>query len=105
MSADELLVADVGAEVDHYAADITRTIALGKPSARQLAVHSAVLEVQEYAFGQLKPGVLLRDYEQKIEHFMGEKLRELNLIKTIEHDAIRQYYPHATSHFLGLNVH
>ena len=105
LSADELLVADVGAEVDHYAADITRTIALGKPSARQLAVHSAVLEVQEYAFGQLKPGVLLRDYEQKIEHFMGEKLRELNLIKTIEHDAIRKYYPHATSHFLGLNVH
>ena len=36
---------------------------------------------------------------------MGEKLRELNLIKTIEHDAIRKYYPHATSHFLGLNVH
>ena len=105
LSSDELLVADVGAEVEHYAADITRTIALGKPSTRQLAVHNAVKEVQDYAFGLLKPGVLLRDYEQKIEHYMGEKLRELNLIKTIEHDAIRKYYPHATSHFLGLNVH
>jgi Xaa-Pro aminopeptidase len=36
---------------------------------------------------------------------MGEKLRELGLIKTIDHDTVRTYYPHATSHFLGLNVH
>jgi len=105
LAADELLVADVGAELEHYAADITRTFALGVPSARQLAVHAAVTEVQDYAFSLLKPGVLLREYEQLIEHFMGEKLREIGLIKTIEHDAIRKYYPHATSHFLGLNVH
>ena len=31
-SADELVVLDVGAEVEHYAADITRTVSLGKPS-------------------------------------------------------------------------
>ncbi len=36
---------------------------------------------------------------------MGEKLRELGLIKTIEHDSVRHYFPHATSHFLGLDVH
>ncbi|MGH7240768.1 MAG: M24 family metallopeptidase, partial [Candidatus Saccharimonadales bacterium] len=34
-----------------------------------------------------------------------EKLRELGLIKTIEHDEVRKFYPHATSHFMGLNVH
>lgn len=105
VAADELVVADVGAEVDHYAADITRTIALGKPSQRQKAIHSAVLEVEDFAFDLLKPGVLLKDYEQRVEHFMGEKLLELNLIKTISHDNIRKYFPHATSHFLGLNVH
>jgi len=105
VASDELVVADVGAQVEHYAADITRTRALGKPSRRQLAVHAAVLEVQEYAFGLLRPGVLLKDYEQSVEHFMGEKLRELGLIKTISHDAIRRYFPHATSHFLGINVH
>ena len=53
----------------------------------------------------LKPGVLLHDYEQEVEHYMGEKLRALGLIKTISHEAVRVYYPHATSHFLGLNVH
>jgi Xaa-Pro aminopeptidase len=105
LAADELIVIDIGAEVEHYAADISRTIGLGTVSRRQRAVHEAVQEVQRQAFDLLKPGVMMRDYEQQIEQLMGEKLRELGLIKTIAHDAVRHYYPHATSHFLGLNVH
>lgn len=105
LAGDELVVVDVGAEVEHYAADITRTVAVGKPSNRQQAVHNAVIEVQNFAFSLLKPGVLLKDYEQKVEVFTGEKLRELGLIKTINHHNVRQFFPHATSHFLGLNVH
>lgn len=105
LSADELIVVDIGAEVEHYSADITRTLALGQPSRRQQTVHAAVLDVQNFAFDQLKPGTIMKDYEQKIEHYMGEKLRELGLIKSISHEAVREFYPHATSHFLGLNVH
>jgi Xaa-Pro aminopeptidase len=105
LSADELVVVDAGAEVEHYAADITRTVSLGTPSRRQQAVHAAVLDVQRFALSLLKPGASLKDYEQQIEQYMGEKLRELGLIKTITHDAVRKFYPHATSHFLGLNVH
>ncbi|MEK7594484.1 MAG: aminopeptidase P family protein [Patescibacteria group bacterium] len=105
LAADELVLLDVGAEVEHYSADITRTVALGTPSRRQQAVFDAVLDVQNFALDLLRVGVLLRDYEQQVEHYMGEKLRELGLIKTISHDNIREFYPHATSHFLGLNVH
>lgn len=105
LATDELIVIDVGADVEHYAADLTRTISLKSPSRRQQAVHAAVLDVQQFAFGLLKPGVLIKDYEQQIEQYMGEKLRELGLIKTISHEAVRRYYPHSTSHFLGLNVH
>ncbi|HSX36774.1 MAG TPA: Xaa-Pro aminopeptidase [Patescibacteria group bacterium] len=103
--ADELVLLDVGAEVEHYAADITRTVSLATPSRRQQAVYAAVLEVQEYAMAHLRAGAFLQVYEQKVEHFMGEKLRELGLIKTIDHENVRRYYPHATSHFLGLTVH
>lgn len=104
--ADELVLIDVGAEVEQYAADITRTYSLnGAPSRRQQAVHAAVLEVQHHAFDLLRPGVLMKEYEQQIEHFMGEKLRELGLIKSISQEDVRKFYPHATSHFLGLNVH
>jgi Xaa-Pro aminopeptidase len=106
LAASELVVVDVGAEVEHYTADITRTVSLGgKPSRRQQAVYAAVQEAQDYALNLLKPGVYLKEYEKEVEQFMGEKLRELGLIKTIEHDNVRKYFPHATSHFLGLDAH
>jgi len=101
----ELLVLDVGAEIDHYSADITRTLAIQPPTKRQRQVHEAVLQVQDYALSLLKPGVNLHDYELEIEQFMGEKLRELGLIRTIKRETVRRFFPHATSHYLGLNVH
>lgn len=105
LTKNELLLCDVGAEYEHYAADITRTVTVGESSRRQQAVYDSVLEVHTYAVSILQPGVLLKEYEKQVETFMGEKLRELGLIKTIDHDAVRTYYPHATSHFLGLNAH
>lgn len=102
-TSDQLLV-DVGAEYEQYAADISRTWMV-EPNKRFEAVYSAVREVADFAMSLLKPGVILKDYEKQIEAFMGEKLRELGLIKTIEHDQVRKYFPHATSHFLGIDVH
>lgn len=102
----ELLYIDVGAEVSHYAADITRTYSIGgKPSRRQQEVIKAVKDVQDYALSLVKPGIVLKKYEKQVEQFMGEKLRELGLIKTTDHKTVRHYYPHGTSHFLGLDVH
>lgn len=98
------LLVDVGAAYGHYAADISRTW-MRRPTKRFQAVHAAVGEVADFAMGLLKPGVVLKDYESQVEAFMGEKLRELGLIKTIEHDSVRQYFTHATSHFLGIDVH
>lgn len=101
----DLILLDVGAEVNHYASDITRTYAIGEPNKRQKQVYETVMEVQEYAINLLKVGIDLRSYESDVYQFMGEKLRELGLIKTIDRDSVRQYCPHATSHFLGLDVH
>jgi Xaa-Pro aminopeptidase len=105
LEAARLIYVDLGAEFDHYAADITRTYFLKPPTKREAKVYQSVLEAQEFAKGLLKPGVLIREYESKVEHFMGEKLRELGLIKTIEKQAVRTYFPHATSHSLGLDAH
>lgn len=101
----ELLLLDVGAEVENYSADLTRTYAYGEPNKRQQKIFDAVCAVQDYAIRLLKPGVIIKQYEKQIEVFMGEKLRELSLIKTISHESVREFYPHATSHFLGLDVH
>lgn len=100
-----LILLDVGAEVNNYAADITRTYAVGEPTRRQQQVFDAVIAVQEFANSKLKIGADMKQYEEDVMLFMGEKLRELGLIKSIEEEVVRKYYPHATSHFLGLDVH
>ena len=105
LASDELIILDVGASFEGYSADISRTVMSGEPSRRQRAVYEAVLAVQEYGFSLLKPGVIFREFEEQIVAFMGEKLRELGLIKTITDENVRKYFPHATSHYLGLNTH
>ncbi len=102
----ECLVVDAGAEYEHYAADITRTFAVGTPTARQKAVHEAVRAVQLFALDQLRPGVVLREYEQAIVEYMGKQLVALKLLtSSTDMEGVRRYFPHAASHFLGLDVH
>lgn len=98
------LLLDVGALYQHYAADISRTWAR-EPSKRFAAVSQAVKDTADYAMSLLKPGVTLRSYEKSVAHYMGEKLRTLGLIQAVEMDEVRKYFPHATSHFLGIDVH
>lgn len=100
-----LIYLDVGAEVENYAADITRTYFLSEPKPRERNIYNAVEEVSNFVIDRLKPGLSLRDNEKVVEQLMGEKLRELGLIKTIESKNVRQFYPHACSHYLGLDVH
>jgi len=106
LAPNELVVIDIGAEVSHYAADITRTLIIGfKPTARQQSVYQAVLEVQDFAIKLQKPGAIIANNEKKIRKFMGIKLIELGLIKRATASEISRFYPHSTSHFLGLEAH
>lgn len=106
INSGDLLVADVGAEINNYAADITRTfVASDKMSKRQKEVFNAVLEVQKFGISRLKPGVTVIENEKAIEAYMGKVLKKLGLIKTTDKKSIRKYYPHATSHMLGLDPH
>lgn len=105
LNLGDVLLIDAGAEVQGYAADITRSYSFDPPTTRQQAVHSAVISVQAYASDLITPGLLLKDYEHQVEQYMGEKLRELGLINKIKTAEVRKYCPHSTSHFLGLDVH
>lgn len=106
LASDELLVLDVGANYHQYAADVARTVSLGgRPSRRQQLVYEAVFESQDYAFSLLEPGIVPNEYEEQMELYVGEKLRELGLIKSINRDTVRKFFPHRTSHYLGLDAH
>lgn len=99
------LVLDVGAEVEGYVADISRSYYLGASTKRYKQVMAAVLDVYEHALSKVKPGMVIRAYEQEISQYMGEKLRELGLIRNVTNENVRKFYPHLTSHFLGLDAH
>ena len=103
---DTLVLIDAGAEIEHYAADITRVVCFGSPSRRQQSVINAVKSIQERIISNMKPGIKLRDLEKKAEQFIGEELVKLGVITDLGDKAqIRRFYPHAVSHFLGLDVH
>lgn len=101
----DMLYLDVGAEYANYAADITRTIFVGRPSRRQKQVYDAVKRVQDFAITLVKPGPTIRENERLVESKMGEELIKLGLIKENKPAQVRKYFTHGTSHYLGLDVH
>lgn len=100
----KFLLFDVALNAGNYSADITRSV-VKSPSKRHAQLYEAVLSVQSFAISLLKPGAIMATYEEAVTQYMGEKLRELGLISTIDKESVRAYYPHSTSHFLGLDVH
>lgn len=105
LSRDDLLLIDAGAEVSNYASDITRTVALDRPTARQRAVHAAVLALQEEAIARLRPGITLIELDRLAHEDTGRALRGLGLAQQPTKSAVRRYFPHSISHFMGLDVH
>ncbi len=97
----DMVLLDVGARVNGYAADISRTYSLGKPTKRQQAVHDTVVEAQQEIIRLLKPGLRFDMYEEKVEVIMKKALEELGL----DTEKYRQYFPHAVGHGLGVDVH
>lgn len=96
-----LVLFDVGARVGGYAADISRTYALRAPAKRQQAVHGAVRDAQTACIELLRPGLSFQEYQTRCEEIMKHALRSLNLST----ERYRDYFPHAMSHGLGIDVH
>lgn len=105
LNNQELLLIDTGCEFLHYCSDISRTISLGKPSARQQDVYDAVREVHHEVIKVVKSGITFKDLERYTEKMIGKQLNNLGLIKKQDKKSIRKYYPHSVSHSLGLDVH
>jgi Xaa-Pro aminopeptidase len=109
----DLVLIDFGAEYGHYAADVTRTVPVGgKFSKRQKQVYNAVLSVQKAAIKLLTPGKTLDAYNREVGQIMEAALMGLGLLdagavgqQSKDEPLYKKYYPHGTSHHLGLDVH
>ena len=93
IAAGSLVVVDIGADVGHYAADVTRTYpADGRYSAEQRAVYEVVLKASQAAMAMIRPGVYYEDLHRKAEQVIREA-------------GYRDYFIHGLGHFVGLEVH
>ena len=102
----ELLLMDVGAEYDHYTADITRTFPVnGKFTPMQAAVYQIVYDAQEAVAKATKPGATLSDVSRAGTEVIKDGLLKLGLITDKNSMQHRIWFMHGTSHWLGMNVH
>jgi Xaa-Pro aminopeptidase len=109
----DLLLLDCAAEYANYNADLTRTIPIsGRYTARQKAVYNAVLRVMREARSMMKEGMVLNDLNRETGKIMESELIGLKLLdkaaikkQDAKNPLFKKYFPHGTSHFLGIDVH
>jgi Xaa-Pro aminopeptidase len=107
----DLLLIDAGGEVDYYTADITRTFPVGRQfSPAQAKVYDLVIQSQLECLAMTKPGVTLPQIHQRACEVLTEGMLSLGLLQgkrdeLIKAGAHKRFYPHNTSHYLGMDVH
>jgi Xaa-Pro aminopeptidase len=102
----ELMLMDVGAEYDHYSADVTRTFPVnGKFSAAQAEIYQVVYDAQDAGAKVSRPGALVSDVHRAATEVIKDGLLKLGLITDPNSNQYRIWFMHGTSHWLGMNVH
>ncbi len=101
---NELVLMDLGAEYHGYTADVTRTIpANGKFTKEQKLIYDIVYNAQEAGIKASVVGAPFQAPNEAASEVVAEGLVELGLISSPSE--IKTYFPHGTSHYLGLDVH
>lgn len=101
---DSLVLYDLGAQLNYYNADISRTLPVdGKFTERQKTFYNLVLKAELEVIKMIKPGVPYKDLNEKVKEIYAKGLKELGLIK--EDAEVFNYYYHGVGHFLGLDTH
>ena len=83
---------DVGHRIDGYHSDMTRTVFFGSCSKEQRRVYETVLAANEAALAAVRPGALISDIHAAA-------------CAVIEEAGYGAYYPHRTSHGIGIDCH
>jgi Xaa-Pro aminopeptidase len=103
---NSLLLMDVGAEYDHYTADVTRTFPVnGKFTKEQAEIYQIVFDAQEAVARATKPGATLMDVNSAALAVQAEGLAKLGLLPDKNSPFVKTWTLHGTSHWLGMNVH
>lgn len=92
MREGELVTIDIGAVVEGYHSDMTRTYALGEVGDELRAAYNAVLDAEEAAIRAVRPGVRAADLDAIARDLLAER-------------GYGEYFSHSLGHGVGLAIH
>lgn len=108
---DALVLIDAGAEYGLYHGDVTRTYpAGGRFHGVQRDVYDIVEAARVAAVGAVRPGAPIADVHAAATRVLVDGLVALGALagdaeQLIKDEKHKPFYPHQTSHWLGLDVH
>lgn len=106
LTKNSFVLIDIGARVDDYVADITRTYVYGEVGQSDLEIYQKLTESQRKIIDLIKPGFGVKDYIEQSDKIMMQCLYDLRLISNdSDYEQYRKIMPHAISHGMGLDVH
>jgi Xaa-Pro aminopeptidase len=88
----EPITIDIGAVVNGYCSDMTRTVCIGEPSEKLREIHALVLEAQERAEQAIKSGMSGKEADAISRDFLAEM-------------GYGEQFTHGLGHGIGLEVH
>lgn len=92
LSANQLLLIDVGASQNGYASDMTRMAFLGSPGRKLRRLYEAVAESQMAALEAVRPGVTAAAVDRAARRALRAR-------------GLERAFVHSTGHGLGLEIH
>jgi Xaa-Pro aminopeptidase len=92
LEVGDFVTFDIGARLDGYCSDITRTFVIGEASERHIEVYEQVLKGQLAALDALQPGANGKEVDLLVRAILDEK-------------SFAAYFGHSLGHGLGALVH
>ena len=92
LKQNEVVLVDLGARVEGYCSDLTRTFFFGQVQRKWKRIFDLVTQVQRQAMEEIKPGVVLSE--------INEMLKE-----RMEKAGYREAFLHRGGHGIGIDVH
>lgn len=88
----DMVTLDFGARVNGYCADMTRTVAVGEPSAKMKEIYAIVLEAQMTCQDALAPGKVCKDIDALARDIIGKA-------------GYGEHFGHGLGHGVGIDIH
>ena len=111
LADDVMIVNDTACEYGMYASDVTRSYPVsGRFSPDQRKLYEIVLAAQKAGFAAVKPGAAFHEVHDATVGVIVDGLLSLGILtgdraEILKTRSYQKFYPHGSSHWVGLNVH